>query len=98
LDFGSAYPGSTTTLTNALVISNCGDVDVWVEVEAGPVGTLFYDELELDSGLGWYFWEDWGTTILAGSNKSVDAQLYIPSGTLPGADSGTLNFWATEAI
>lgn len=99
IDFGTLYPGETSA-TFDITVENIGthevDVDAYV-YEAG----LFYDNLQLSIGTGWYIWSYWTsiiTDLAMGDSELVYTRLPVPSDYTPsGTETATLIFEATAS-
>ncbi len=94
LNFGSLYPGTSQTITDALTITNCGDVAI---VVTATTDSAFYNaNLELE-GTSWHNLATWTVTLATGASTTIDARITVPQGYSAGTITGILNFVATAA-
>jgi hypothetical protein len=96
IDFGTMYPGESSDVT-VITIKNVGTEEVDVAASLDPTGTVFDDNLKLDTS---YTVGTWGGIIDLGASNSdtVDAQLDVPSDHDPkGEETTTLIFEASTS-
>ena len=94
LNFGSLYPGQSKTLTDALTVTNCGNVDV--EVTTETTSSFYQDNLYLE-GSSWYSVAAWQESILVGNDLTIDVKVDVPPGYSASTQTGTIIFWAEAA-
>jgi len=99
IDFGTVYPGQTAS-GDDIVVTNVGTQTVDVDADVYEAG-LFYDNLQLSIGTGWYLWSSWNpliTDLAMGASQTVYNQLPVPSNYNPvGEETATLIFEATAS-
>lgn len=94
LNFGSLYPGQEKTLSDALTVTNCGNVDV--DVTTTTTSSFYQNNLWLE-GSSWYLVADWQENITVGNDLTIDAKIEVPVSYSAGTETATVIFWAEEA-
>lgn len=90
LNFGTLRPGQTNSQN--LTLSNTGAASISITAQVQDSGTLFRDNLKLDSAA----WQAWRASVTAGQNRVTAAALAVPVNvTSAGTRNATLIFWAT---
>jgi hypothetical protein len=92
--FGDIYRGQCGEVMSALTITNCGNVNIRARAVVG--GELYTTGLQISHGEGWVDWDEWSTTLNAGTSKVINLRLCIPSDFSVGTAVGSLWFTAEE--
>ena len=99
IDFGTLYPGETSA-TFDITVENVGTHEVDVDADVYEAG-LFYDNLQLNIGTGWYIWSYWTniiTNLAMGDSELLYTRLPVPGNYIPtGTETATLIFEATAS-
>lgn len=91
LNFGSLYPGQTSILTDALTITNCGNVDV--DVTSSASSTFYQNNLYLE-GSSMDLVGTWGEDVLVSGALTIDAEVRVPNPYAAGTETGAVTFLA----
>jgi len=101
INFGTLLPGETSDVFD-ITVDNIGTRKVDVDADVtGSSGDLFFDNLQLNAGGGWYLWSAFGyviTNLAMGGSETLYTKLPVPSTYTPGgSETASLIFEATAS-